>query len=292
MSGLIKWVIRFLFPTALLMFGGIFPLFAADLQMFSNVQLVDNPDNDGDSFLVVVPGKQLHVRLYFVDCPETSAGSKSDARRVREQTRYFGLPNAARTIHFGNEAKTFVQRILAKPFTLHTAFASALGRSSRGRVYGFITTADGNNLGSLLVENGFARSHGLGRETPDGIPRKQMFERLRDLEISAMLKRVGIWSESDPDRIVELREKQHREERELQELQTHVKKAQSPHGFLDLNTATEKELRSIHGIGSVLAARIIAGRPYKSVDDLLKVKGIGARRLEKVRSYFVVNQEQ
>lgn len=292
MSRFIKFVITSLFATALLMFSGLFPLFAADLQMFSNVQLVDNPENDGDSFLVVAAGKQLRVRLYFVDCPETSTGSKSDARRVREQTRYFGLCNAARTIHFGNEANTFVQRILAKPFTLHTAFASALGRSSKGRVYGFITTADGNDLGSLLVKNGWARTHGVGRKTPGGIPRNQVFETLRDLEISAMLKRVGIWSESDPDRIVELREKQRREERELQELQTQVKKAQSPHSLLDLNTATEKELQSIKGIGPVLAARIIAERPYKTVDDLLKVKGIGLKKLEKIRSYFVVNQKQ
>lgn len=292
MSAFTKLVIRFLFATAGVTFGSIFPSFAADLQMFSNVQLVNNPENDGDSFLVVAAGKHLHVRLYFVDCPETSIGCKSDARRAREQTRYFGLSNAARIIHFGNEANTFVQRILAKPFTLHTAFASALGRSSKGRVYGFITTADGNDLGSLLVKNGFARSHGVGRKTPDGIPRNQMFERLRDLEISAMLKRVGVWSESDPDRIVELRDKQHREERELLELQTEVKKAQLLRGFLDLNTATEKQLRSIHGIGPVLAARIIAGRPYKTVDDLLKVKGIGPKKLEKIRLYFLVNQEQ
>ncbi len=46
-----------------------------------------------------------------------------------------------------------------------------------------------------------------------------MFETLTDLEISAILKRVGIWSESNPDLIVELRANQRSEERELQELQ-------------------------------------------------------------------------
>ncbi len=287
-----KLVLRFLFATAVLMFGGICPSFAADLQMFSKVRLVNNPENDGDSFLVVAAGKHLLVRLYFVDCPETSVGSKSDARRVREQTRYFGLSNATRTIHFGNEAKSLVERILATPFTLHTAFASALGRSSKGRVYGFITTTDGSDLASLLVENGFARTHGMGRKTPNGVPRDEMIEKLRDLEISAMLKRVGIWSESDPDRIAELRAKQRSEDRELKELQTKVKRAQLPHSLLDLNTASEKELQSIKGIGPVLAARIIAGRPYKTVDDLLKVKGIGQKRFEKFRHYFVVGKGQ
>jgi len=60
---------------------------------------------------------------------------------------------------------------------------------------------------------------------------------------------------------------------------------------LDLNTATERELQSIRGIGPVLAERIIAGRPYKTVDDLLKVKGIGPKKLEKIRPYFMVGKK-
>ncbi len=291
MNGLSESLIRTLFLTAVLMFGGIFPSYAADLQMFSNVRLVNNLANDGDSFFVESDEKSFHVRLYFVDCPETSISSKSDAQRVREQTRYFGLSHATRTIHFGNEAKTFVERILAKPFTVHTAFANALGRSAKGRVYGFVTTADGDDLASLLVKNGFARTHGIGRKTPNGIPRNEMIERLRDLETSAMLKRIGIWSESDPDRIAELRARQRSEERQLQEIQRQVKKAKSPQDLLDLNTATEKELQSIKGIGPVLAARIIARRPYRTVDDLLKVKGIGPKKLEKIRPYFVIGKE-
>ena len=288
MKRFIQSTIRFLFVTAILMFGGILPSYAADLQRFSNAQLINNPANDGDSFLVEANGNSFHVRLYFVDCPETLIAFTSDAQRVREQTRYFGLSDAARNIHFGNEAKTFVERILAKPFTVHTAFASALGRSANGRVYGFITTYDGNDLASLLVKNGFARTHGMGRKTPDGISRAEMIERLRDFEISAMLKRVGIWSESDPDRIAEFRAKQRSEDQELKELQSQAKKAPSPQNLLDLNTATEKELQSIKGIGPVFAARIIAGRPYKSVDDLIEVKGIVRKKLEKIRPYFVV----
>jgi competence ComEA-like helix-hairpin-helix protein len=291
MKRFIQSTIRFLFVTAVLMFGGILPSFSADLQMFSNGRLINDPANDGDSFLVEANGKSFHVRLYFVDCPETSISFKSDAQRVREQTRYFGLISAERTIHFGNEAKIFVERILAKPFTLYTDFASALGRSPKGRVYGFITTADGNDLASLLVKNGFARTHGIGRKTRDGVSRDEMVERLRDFEISAMLKRFGIWSESDPDRIAELRAKQRSEDQELKELQNQVKKAPSPQSLLDLNTASKKELQSIKGIGPVLAERIIAGRPYRTVDDLLKVKGIGPKKLENIRPYFVVGKK-
>ena len=56
------------------------------------------------------------MRLYFVDCPEILTKSKADAQRVREQTRYFGLPNALRTIHLGSEAKDFVIRALVYIF--------------------------------------------------------------------------------------------------------------------------------------------------------------------------------
>lgn len=286
MKKFIQSTIKFLFVTAVLMFGGILPSFSADLQMFSNGRLINNPANDGDSFLVEANGKSFHVRLYFVDCPETLIAFKSDAQRVREQTRYFGLSDAKRTIHFGNEAKTFVDHVLVKPFTVHTAFASALGRSSKGRVYGFITTADGNDLASLLVKNGFARTYGKGRETVDGVSRDEMVERLRDFEISAMLKRVGIWSESDPDRIAELHAKQRSEDRELQEVLDQATKAKSPQGLVNLNTASKKELQSIKGIGPVLAKRIIAGRPYRTLDDLLKVKGISPKKLEIIRPYF------
>lgn len=70
-----------------------------------------------------------------------------------------------------------------------------------------------------------------------------------------------------------------------------LEKTESPQGLLDLNTASKEKLMSINGIGPVLSARIIAGRPYRSVDDLLKVKGIGPKRLEKFRHYFVVGKE-
>ena len=290
MNGLITSLVKSLFFAAVLMFGGIFLSHAAELQKFTNARLIDNLANDGDSFLVEADGKLLHMRLYYVDSPETTVSSKSDARRLREQTRYFGLTSAEHTIRFGNETKTFVEGILAKSFTVHTAFASAMRRSSKGRVYAFITTSNGDDLASLLVKNGFARAHGVGRKTPDGVPRSEMIERLRDLEISAMLKHIGIWSKSDPERLVELRSKQRVEEQELQETRTEVKKAESPEGLLNLNTATEKDLQSIKGIGPALAGRIMAGRPYRKVDDLLEVKGIGPKTLERIRPYVVVGK--
>ena len=270
----------------MLVFGGNHHSFAKQFQTFHNAKLVQA--NDGDSFLVDIGEKVIHIRLYFVDCPETTVSSRSDARRVREQTRYFGLTNAEHTVHFGNEATELVERELSRPFTVHTAFANALGRSSKRRVYGLITTEDGSDLGALLIKNGLCRPYGVGRKTPDGTSKDEMFEKLQDLKDEAMLKRIGVWSKSDPDQIARFRENQRSEDQELKQLKTELNKTAAPQNLIDLNTASKGQLQSVKGIGPVIAERIIEGRPYKNIDDLLHVKGIGSKSILKIRPYFVV----
>lgn len=53
---------------------------------------------------------------------------------------------------------------------------------------------------------------------------------------------------------------------------------------VDLNRASAEELESLPGIGPELARRIVEGRPYASVEELLRVHGIGPKRLAAVRS--------
>lgn len=46
-------------------------------------------------------------------------------------------------------------------------------------------------------------------------------------------------------------------------------------GRLNLNTATTEQLEALPRIGPALAARLVAGRPYRSLDDLDRVRGVG-----------------
>lgn len=63
-------------------------------------------------------------------------------------------------------------------------------------------------------------------------------------------------------------------------------------GLININTASAERLTSLNGIGEVKAAAIVEYRRthggFSSVDELLNVKGIGEKTLEKIRSRVTV----
>ncbi len=57
--------------------------------------------------------------------------------------------------------------------------------------------------------------------------------------------------------------------------------------LVNVNKADIKSLQGLPGIGDALAKRIIDGRPYKTLDDLGKVKGIGEAKLKGIKDLIV-----
>ena len=259
--------------------------FGQDLQKFEKCSLVEVGWADGDSFPVKLPdGKEIVLRLYYVDCNEVSAATETDQRRVRDQSSYFGIDDHQVTLEFGRRAADEVKKLLAKPFTVQTAFATAPGRSAKPRTYGFITLSDGRDIGEVLVGEGLARSYGVRRNTPDGLNTDAAEAKMDDLELGAAIARRGIWAKTDPQRLVALREDRREEDRELQE--AFGTAAGQP---IDPNTATVDEIMLLPGVGEVLAERIVEGRPYKSVEDLRRVPGVGEKVFARLKDSLQIS---
>jgi hypothetical protein len=60
---------------------------------------------------------------------------------------------------------------------------------------------------------------------------------------------------------------------------------------VDVNRASPAELASLDGIGPRLAERIAAARPFASVEEVGRVKGVGRRRLERLRPRLSIVKE-
>ncbi len=66
-------------------------------------------------------------------------------------------------------------------------------------------------------------------------------------------------------------------------------------GRVNINTADLEKLQSLPGIGPSMAQKIIAYRvsfgPFHSIDDLIKIKGIGPKTFDKLKKAVTVNSK-
>ena len=67
-----------------------------------------------------------------------------------------------------------------------------------------------------------------------------------------------------------------------------------PNGRVDINRATVAELQTLPGVGPKTAEAIISNREtmgrFIQVDDLMRVKGIGPKRMEQLRELVIVGR--
>ncbi len=280
--------------------------------MLKDCRLIPNPANDGDSFHVSAGEKEYIFRLYLVDAPET--GEMTPARLV-EQAKYFAI-TVPQAIEVGQAAKEFTREKLSQPFIAFTHMSDALGQSRLERFYAFVQTKEGD-LGEQLVRNGLARIYGY-KAAPPGLTNSRVeLEKLQQLENAAKQEKIGAWGASigrlnaspanpgpfshfapyqkppgpgtppaSPSFLSTPKSRAPTASSPTPELNRSHPKEKTPLGKIDINTATEKELTTVPGIGHVMAARIIAARPFRSADDLKKVSGIGDKKYAKIRPYF------
>jgi DNA uptake protein ComE-like DNA-binding protein len=284
-----------------------------DWIVLKDCRLIPNPANDGDSFHVSAGEKEYLFRLYLVDAPETD---EMTPRRLVEQAKYFDI-TVPQAIEVGRAAKDFTQENLSQPFTVLTHMSDAMGQSRLERFYAFIETKEGD-LGEQLVRNGLARSYGF-KTAPPGLTSSRIeVEKLQRFEDEAKQEKIGAWGAnvgrlnahaqkpSAFSSFVADRKTQSRSapagppavfspvakpaasitrSSPAETTGSHAKE-KTQLGKIDINTATEKELTTVPGIGHVMAARIIAARPFRSADDLKRVSGIGEKKYTQIRPYF------
>ncbi len=238
-------------------------------EILDGCRLVTNSVVDGDSFHVSHKGREYIFRLYFVDTPEVDA---SLTERAVDQAAYFGI-GTKDIPRGGRKAADFArQKLMGREFTVVTRWRNAMGRSTLARFYG-VVLARGENLAEELVANGWGRIYGLKANWPDG-PRSTTFiNKLKNLELGAREKRLGMWNTN---------EFRHATFTVMTAATKERPRKGSVRG-VDLNEASFEELQSLPGIGPKMAERIMANRPYQKIEDLVKVNGIGESKMVRLK---------
>lgn len=288
---------------------------ADNWQTIRDCRLMVNESNDGDSFHVEADNKERMFQLYFVDAPEDESG-KLVADRIADQADEFGI-SEKEVLELGKKAAALTRAALSRPFKVITRIHNDPDHGDLRREYAFVETADGEDLGEMLVSRGLARSFGEDASTPTQSARSRR-EKYNRLEEKARRDRLGAWGEGSATPTIALPSSSaksgdsgaaatpspplgsavHSEELTSDVTSSVLEKtsemifshAQPPRlgagekksGKVSLNNATLAELKALPEVGPKTAQAIIDGRPYASVDEIDRIEGIGPKRLEAI----------
>jgi endonuclease YncB( thermonuclease family) len=256
-----------------------------DWEKLENCRLVSSFLNDGDSFLVEHDGEEFVIRLYFVDTMEVSM---SYPDRVRDQGEYFDISDED-TLELGEAGAKFTEKFLRGRFTVYTRRRTGGGYGIR---YLSLIEKNGEDLGEALVRNGLARVFGYPTlKKPPGLPdASRMKQRLLAQERAAKRDEFGGWGSLRPGsrQSAQLVDDESLDGNAASRANEIPVVSINTGGKLDINTASALAMQEVRGIGPVLSGRIVAMRPYESIEDLARVSGISDQTVERLSAYLAV----
>lgn len=254
-------------------------------QVLHGCQLVNTANNQGDRVKVQHANQEFTIQLYFVDSPQAD---HSDINRVRDQARYFALSETA-IIAAGKRARQLSTRFLQGPFTVITQWQDA--RFNQDPSYFGLIQKDSKLLSTTLVQHGAARIYGMPTQSswPGGLTPRAYLTQLKYHERIAQSTAAGIWTEArNAGQIAgldQLGSLQHSAPMPPQQTLGEFRSSDP----VILNSADAASLETLPGIGPSLAARIIARRPFTTVDDLTSIPGISANTVDRFRAQVRVD---
>ncbi len=172
-----------------------------DYVVLTDVTLVEDPANDGDTFLLKTAEGPHRFCLYFVDTVETDGGQPEAAS---EMAGYFEFDSEEPLRALGLEARDFSQRLLrASTFRVVTRWEK---NPAEDAYYSFIYLEDPDkgliNLAQWLVRYGLARIVPCDRDQPDAANGVLTAAKFRDLlnedEAASRAGAQGAWSRKAP----------------------------------------------------------------------------------------------
>jgi competence protein ComEA len=130
-------------------------------------------------------------------------------------------------------------------------------------------------------------------EEIDLLVKKAETARYREAEVDSLIRLAAVDQSTTKEDVLQDVEAE-RDDASVEKRAAHPSSGKKVfNGTISFNTASSRELQKIPGIGPVMAERLVTFRKEKGgkvtqYQDFLQVKGIGKKKLESLKKYFIL----